>query len=80
MVLVSKTSKRNLPLEEFFKGVGKTDLKEDEVLTEIHIPELPPKSGGVYLKFSRRKAMDLAIVGVAAIVSLDESNGTRAVD
>jgi carbon-monoxide dehydrogenase medium subunit len=76
VVLVSKAGKRTLPLEDFFKGVGEVDLKESEVLTEIQIPELPPKSGGGYLKFSRRKAMDLPIVGVAAIVSLDESNST----
>lgn len=76
VVLVSKGGKRTLPLEDFFRGVRETDLREGEVLTEIQIPELPAKSGGEYLKFARRKAMDLPIVGAAAIVSLEESNGS----
>jgi carbon-monoxide dehydrogenase medium subunit len=60
-------------LENFFTGPGTTILKPEEILTEIQIPSVAPSSSGIYLKFSRRKAMDLALVGVALVVTLDPS-------
>ena len=61
---------RIVPLEEFFVGPGKTVLKSDEILTEIQVPDLPPQSAGVYLRQTVRKALDLAIVGVAVLITL----------
>lgn len=72
--LVSPRGERTIPLEEFFTGPGETVLGEDELLVEIQVPNLPPHSGGVYLKHSIRRAMDLALVGVAAVITLE--NGT----
>jgi len=63
-----------LPLEEFFKGPGKTVLKHGELLTEIRVPNMANFSEGVYLKFGPRRAMDLAIVGVACILTMDPSS------
>lgn len=62
---------RSLPVEEFFKGPGESDLKSDEVLSEIRIPTPPERSGGTYIKMMRRNAMDLAVVGVATFLKLD---------
>ena len=64
--------KRSLLLEDFFTGPGKTVLKPDELLTEIVVPAPAPRSGKVYIKHGRRKAMELATVGVA--VTLTESD------
>ncbi len=41
-------------------------------MTEIFIPELKSGEGSAYFKHSVRKATDLAIVGVAAWVKMDE--------
>lgn len=60
-----------VPVENFFTGPGQTILKSDEILTEIQVPNLLPRSGGVYIKHTIRKAMDLAIIGVAALVTMD---------
>ena len=65
---------RVIPIEEIFSGVQKTSLKPGEILTGFRIPPPDPKSKGCYLKFSPRKAMDLPIVGVGALVRA--SNGT----
>jgi CO/xanthine dehydrogenase FAD-binding subunit len=70
--LVGPGKKRVVPVEDFFVGPEITVLKEGELMAEIQVPELPPNSGGAYLKFSQRRAMDLAVVGVAAIVILDD--------
>jgi carbon-monoxide dehydrogenase medium subunit len=63
-VLGSK-GERTLALADFFKSPGQTALDPDEVLLRIVIPEPPAHSGSAYLKFGRRKALDLAIIGVA---------------
>ncbi len=46
-------------------------LKPTEILAEIQVPNLPSQSGGVYIKHTTRKAMDLAIVGVGVIITMD---------
>ena len=69
--IVGADGERTVPIESFFTGPGQTVLKPDEILAEIQVPNLPPRSGGVYIKHSVRKAMDLAMVGVAAIVTMD---------
>jgi aerobic carbon-monoxide dehydrogenase medium subunit len=67
---------RSLPLEEFFLGPGKTVLNPAEILKEISLPPMAANSAGVYLKYSPRQAMDLAMVGVACVLTLDETKST----
>jgi carbon-monoxide dehydrogenase medium subunit len=57
-------------LEEFFTGPGRTVLEPDELVTEIVVPPPPPHTGRVYIKHGRRKAMELATVGVAVSLTL----------
>ena len=62
---------RTFPLEEFFLGPGKTRLEANEILTRIDVPAVLPHSGSVYIKHGRRKAMELATVGVACVLTRD---------
>lgn len=62
---------REIPIGQFFTGVKKTTLTQGEIVTQIDIPDLQPGEGAAYFKHAVRKAMDLAIVGVAAWVKLD---------
>ncbi len=61
---------RVINAKEFFQDVFTTSLRKGEILTEVSVPLLPPRSGGAYLKLERGSS-DLAIVGVAAVVTLD---------
>ena len=63
--------KRSIPVTEFFTGTYKTAMKKDEVLTEIQIPAEMEHFGSAYWKHSRRKAMNLPILGIAVSVKLD---------
>jgi len=62
-------------LQEFFSGPGSTILREGEILTSIQVPlSGPTRQGSVYYKLSIRKAMDIAFVGVAALLEIDREN------
>lgn len=67
----AKTSKRIIPLENFFTAAPGTVLEHDEILTELHIPSPVPGSKGVYLKFRTRRAIDYAIISVACMLTFD---------
>ena len=62
---------RIVTVEEFFLGPGVSVLKAGEILTEIQVPNPPPHTRGVYLKLPARTAIDIAVVGVAVVVTLD---------
>lgn len=66
---------RVIPLEKFFLGPSQTALKRGEILTELQVPPPSPRSAGVYLKHSIRKAMDIAFVGTGVVVELAEGDG-----
>ncbi len=70
---------KRLPFSELFLGPGKTLLGASGLLKEIEIPLPPEKSGSVYLKHAVRGAMDIAMVGVAVLVTAD-STGKKARD
>jgi CO/xanthine dehydrogenase FAD-binding subunit len=72
--IFSESGERIVELEDFFLGPGTTRLKTGEILIEIEIPPMAPRSGGSYLKFSLRKEMALAVVGVATVLTLDPVN------
>jgi carbon-monoxide dehydrogenase medium subunit len=70
--------KRTLPADQFFTGIFSTALGPDELLTDIRVPGLPPRTGGAFLEIARR-AGDFALVGVATLVTLgDDGRVTRA--
>lgn len=73
--LVGPTGERLVPLERFFLGPGRTVLQPAELLAELRLPPQPPNTGALYIKHSPRSAMDIAMVGVAAVVSLDGKDG-----
>jgi CO/xanthine dehydrogenase FAD-binding subunit len=63
---------KKVQMDTFFTGPRTTILEEDEVVTGIGVPNPPKESRGVYLKLSPRHSMDLAIVGVAVVASVQD--------
>ncbi len=76
VTLAGKNGERKAPLESFFTGPGLTVLRSDEILKEIAIPATPQHSFGAYLKLGRRKSMDLALVSVTVLLTLNRDKGT----
>jgi carbon-monoxide dehydrogenase medium subunit len=73
LTVYNADGERSLLLEEFFTGPGKTVLKPGDIVTGIVLPAPQATSGKAYIKHGRRKAMELATVGVA--VSLEHEAG-----
>jgi carbon-monoxide dehydrogenase medium subunit len=67
---------RTIPIEEFFKGPGETVLKTGEMIKELIIPKPLPNTGSAYYKLQRRLALDLPILGVSVLLSLDKNKVT----
>ena len=63
---------RTVPIDELFTGPGQTVLAPGEIITRFRLPS--PMSGSHYIKHKIREVMDLAFIGVAAALNLD--NGT----
>ena len=70
--------RRSVPAHRFFLDLFTTALGETEIITEILVPSLPPRTGTSYQKFAN-KASRYAIVGVAALVTLDSQGICRRV-
>jgi len=69
---------RQIPAAKFFKDLFTTSLKRDEILTSITVPAYGNLSGmgGAYLKH-RHPASSYAVVGVAALIGLENGKVTR---
>src|SRR4030043_705163 len=72
----SLKEERTIPIEEFFKGPGETVLKKGEMVTELIIRNPLPNTGSAYWKLQRRLALDLPILGVSVLLSLDKDKVT----
>jgi len=71
VVVAGPNGERTVPLKDFYLGLKKLDMQEDELLKRILIPAPNAHSGSFYIKYTRRNAMDLALLGVSAYVELD---------
>lgn len=73
MRLRSQAGQRWVPADEFFVGLFATVLEPDELLVEVALPPMPPRSGWSFHQVTRRRH-DFCIAGVAAVVTLDEQD------
>ncbi|HUS94917.1 MAG TPA: xanthine dehydrogenase family protein subunit M [Patescibacteria group bacterium] len=64
-------SERWISAADFYQGLFSTDLADDEIMVEVAIPPLKANAGTCFVEFARRKG-DYALLGVAAILSLDD--------
>jgi carbon-monoxide dehydrogenase medium subunit len=77
MVVEGAKGKRTIKADDFFKGLLTTALGADEILTEVRVPVCGPKVGCAYMKFPH-PASRFAVVGVAAVLTVDGGKVTKA--
>lgn len=72
LVVRSARGRRVIKAEQFFVGYLTTAAQPGELLVEVRLPAVPPRTGTAFLEISRRHG-DFALVGVAATVTVDEA-------
>jgi carbon-monoxide dehydrogenase medium subunit len=73
-VIAGPGGRREVSLDDFFTGVRRTVLGPGELLVEIRVPTPAPGTGGSYIRHTPRRELDIAVVGVASVVTV--ANGT----
>ena len=75
LVLKSTQGERSVPLTEFIEGPGRTVLSPNEVLEAVLLERPLPHSGSAYIKLGVREALEISLVNVAALLTLNASDG-----
>jgi CO/xanthine dehydrogenase FAD-binding subunit len=71
-VLASVRGQRRVPVGELWIGPGRTSAGSDELLVALEIEQPEIASASAYVRLEYRRAMEIAVVGAAASVTLDE--------
>ena len=79
LVLQGPEGSREVPVTEFYTGPGKTVRRRDEVLIAILVkPEDYIGYSGCYIKYGKRRSMDIATLGCCVRVKLEAAGAERA--
>jgi len=76
--LRSASEERAVSLDELWTGPGATVADPRELLVGIDVPAPAPVTGSAYVRLEYRRQMEIAVVGVTAVVSLDTGSVTHA--
>ncbi len=68
VTVVGSGGSRQVPLEQFFLGPGRTVCSTTEVVVEVRVPILPPPCGSAFGRITRRRGVDLATINVACAI------------
>lgn len=71
IVLEGPLGQRKMPIESFFQGPGKVDMKTDELLVGLQLPMPQENSGAHYIQLGKRKSSEINVVNVASFVQID---------
>jgi carbon-monoxide dehydrogenase medium subunit len=71
--MANSERERTIPIDEFFVDYFETALEEGELLIEVQLPAIPPRTATVYEKFNIIRN-DQGIVSVAASITMDDDH------
>ena len=76
--LRSPSGTRWVAIEDLWAGPGKTTAHPDELLVGIAVPAPADGTGSAYLRLEYRRQMEIAVVGVTAVVTVADRTVTAA--
>ena len=71
-LLHGPSGERSAQVKDLFIEPYKTILKPGEILKKITIPPQSPNTGSAYIKFGRRAAMELPLIGIGVLLTLED--------
>jgi carbon-monoxide dehydrogenase medium subunit len=76
LVAASKSGRRRIRFADFPAGYLTSQLRHDEIVTQVEFPVLRAGTGWAFVEFARRPA-DFAIAAAAAVLAVDSSDAIR---
>lgn len=70
ITLRSLSGDRRIPLAEFYTGVRRNVMRDDEFMVDIAFPALREDQVGTFVKFALRKAQAISLVNLSVILSM----------
>jgi CO/xanthine dehydrogenase FAD-binding subunit len=70
VVLAGPEGERAVAIDDFLVGPNKVAKEKGEIVIAFRMPAFGANTGSAYIKHTRRQAMDLPILGIAARVTL----------
>ena len=70
--LATTSGSREVALPDLWIGPGVTSAAPDELCVALLLPTRPPRSASAYVRLEYRRAMEIAVVGAAASITLDD--------
>jgi carbon-monoxide dehydrogenase medium subunit len=73
VTVAGKNGKREVPVEDIMVGPRKLSIAADEFVVSFFLPARPAHASDAYERFIPRTEMDIAVVGAAVNVTLDDA-------
>ncbi|MFQ5943434.1 MAG: FAD binding domain-containing protein [Anaerolineales bacterium] len=74
VTLRSRSGERTVPLADFYTGVRKTIMRDDEFMADIAFPAPSEGTRSSFVKLGLRRAQAISIVNVAAVLQMQGSD------
>lgn len=68
--LQSTSGIREVPLANFYTGLRKTVMRDDELMTRIKFPALKQNQRGIFIKLGLRRVQAISVINVAVVITL----------
>ena len=75
VTLRSQEGERQIALKDFYTGVRKIVMRDDEMLVDIAFPAMQDDQKGTFIKLGLRRAQAIAVVNVAVLLKLENKSG-----
>ena len=77
-VIAGPSERKEIPIENFHLGPGKTILENGQMLIALKFPKRNNNSADAYLRMTPRTEMDIAVVGCGVNISIENGVCTNA--
>jgi CO/xanthine dehydrogenase FAD-binding subunit len=78
LTLTSANGRRVVPLADFYQGVRRTVLQDNEMVTAVTFAPLPATARGVFVKLGLRRAQAISVVHLCLLLDFDGETISRA--
>jgi carbon-monoxide dehydrogenase medium subunit len=73
LTLISSSGQRKVKLKDFYTGVRRSILRNDEIVTDISFKALERSQKGIFIKMALREAQAISVVNTAIILTMNDN-------